>query len=150
MEIRAAKGELLLALIFAATGVTWIVGALGMPLWEGFAPNSGFLPLIYGFLLTGLSLIILAGLLSGEGAGADTGMIGKPLLVLAALIGAVVGLEVVGFAISIFLMLLVLYAVIERLPILISTAVSAATTAALYFAFKTWLGVPLPAGPIGF
>jgi hypothetical protein len=150
MEIRAAKGELLLALIFAATGVTWIVGALGMPLWEGFAPNSGFLPLIYGFLLTGLSLIILAGLLSGEGAGADTGKIGKPLLVLAALIGAVVGLEVVGFAISIFLMLLVLYAVIERLPILISTAVSAATTAALYFAFKTWLGVPLPAGPIGF
>jgi hypothetical protein len=150
MEIRAAKGELLLALIFAATGVTWIVGALGMPLWEGFAPNSGFLPLIYGFLLTALSLIILAGLLSGEGAGADTGMIGKPLLVLAALIGAVVGLEVVGFAISIFLMLLVLYAVIERLPILISTAVSAATTAALYFAFKTWLGVPLPAGPIGF
>ena len=149
MEIRAAKGEVLLALIFASLGIIWIAGSLGMPLWEGFAPNSGFLPLIYGILLTGLSLIILAGLVFADAAGGDTGKIGKPLMVLAALIGGVIGLEVVGFVSSIFLMLLFLYAVIERLSLPVSVLVSAATTGALYLVFKTWLGVPLPSGIFG-
>lgn len=149
MEMRAAKGELLLALIFAAAGGVWIAGALGLPLWEGFAPESGFLPLVYGGLLTGLSLLILMGLVIGDGAGEPNEQIRKPLLVIAALTGGVLGIEVVGFAVSTFLMLLFLYAAIERLPILISVLVSAATTGALYLVFKTWLGVPLPAGHFG-
>jgi hypothetical protein len=150
MEIRAAKGELLLALIFAATGGLWIAVSLGLPLWQGFAPESGFLPLVYGGLLTGLSLIILADLVLGGGVNGPQENLRKPLLLLAALTAAVAGLEVAGFSASIFLLLMVLYAVIERLPLLTSTVVSAATTGALYLIFKTWLSVPLPTGLIGF
>jgi hypothetical protein len=150
MEMRAARGELLLALIFAAAGAFWILAALGMPLWQGFAPDSGFLPLIYGALLTGLSLIIIADLAMAGGMSGPEGELRKPLTLLVALIAAVAGLEVAGFSLSIFLLLMFLYAVLERLPILPATAVSAATTAALYLVFRTWLSVPLPTGLIGF
>ena len=149
MGIRAPRGELVLALIFAAAGGLWIAGSLGLPMWEGFAPESGFLPLIYGFLLVALSLGVLAGLLLGERSNALAEPIRKPLLVIAALTGGVLGIEVVGFAVSIFLMLMFLYAAIERLPILAAALVSTATTGTLYLIFKTWLGVPLPSGLMG-
>jgi hypothetical protein len=151
MEIRAAKGELLLALIFAATGLLWILVALGLPLWREFAPESGFLPLIYGVLLTGLSLVIIADLQFGGGASPPSDeQLRKPLLLLFALVVTVAGLEVAGFSLSIFLLLMFLYAVLERLPILTSAVVSGATTAGLYLVFKTWLSVPLPTGFIGY
>ena len=150
MEMRAAKGELLLALVFAATGVLWILVSLGLPLWQGFAPDSGFLPLIYGILLAGLSLVILADLLFAGGASAPDEQLRKPLLLLLALTVTVAGLEVAGFSASIFLLLMFLYGVLERLPILTSGVVSAAITGALYLVFKTWLSVPLPTGFIGY
>ena len=40
MRLKAAKGELGLALFFAAVGVLWIVRAARMPMWEGFAPDN--------------------------------------------------------------------------------------------------------------
>ena len=150
MEMRAAKGELLLALVFAATGVLWILVSLGLPLWQGFAPDSGFLPLIYGILLAGLSLVILADLLFAGGASAPDEQLRKPLLLLLALTVTVAGLEVAGFSASIFLLLMFLYGVLERLPLLTSAVVSAAITGALYLVFKTWLSVPLPTGFIGY
>jgi len=152
MEFRAARGELLLALVFATTGILWILVALGLPLWQGFAPDSGFLPLIYGALLTGLSLVIAADLVLSGGLAGSTqeSELRKPLLVLLALAATVAGLEVVGFSASIFLLLMFLYAVIERRPILFACLVSAAVTAGLYVVFRTWLAVPLPTGIIGF
>ncbi len=49
-----------------------------------------------------------------------------------------------------FLLLLFLFAVVERLPVLRSVLVVAgATTAALILIFRTWLGVPFPVGPLG-
>lgn len=143
MRLRADKGELGLALFFAAVGGLWIFRAARMPLWEGFAPDSGFLPLIYGLLLTALALAAVGQILSADDAG-PTQEFRKPLLVLAILIATVSALSVAGFAISVFALLFLLYAVVERLPWLASALVSAATTAVLYLVFKVWLGVPLP------
>ena len=150
MTSRMAKGEVILALLFAALGLLWTVLAARMELWDGFAPSSGFLPLIYGVLVTGLSLAVLAQLLVGRDLGTDDGSeLRKPLVVLATLLVAVVGTGVVGFAISVFAMLLFLYAVVERLNVGIALAVSLGVTIALYVVFKTWLGVPLPPSPFG-
>jgi hypothetical protein len=143
MHWRAAKGELLLALVFVALGALWIASALRMSLWDGFAPDSGFLPLIYGGLLAGLALAVVAELLLA-GAPAAGGGIRKPLLVLAALIAAVSALPFAGFVISVFFLLFLLYAVVERLPWLPSVLVSGGITGGLYLIFRTWLGVPLP------
>ena len=141
--MRMFKGELALALVFVVTGALWIARAARMPMWEGFAPDSVFLPLIYGILLAALALAAVSQILIA-GPVAVREEIRKPLLVLAALTAAVAALPFAGFAISVFLLLLFLYGFVERLPMLNTLLVSAATTGALYLVFRTWLGVPLP------
>jgi len=144
MRPRVSKGELALALVFAALGGLWVAKGATMSLWEGFAPDSGFLPLLYGALLAVLAAAVLIQVLARRTAPDPADDIRKPLLVLAALAAAVAALPFAGFAVSMFALLLFLYARVERLPWLPSTVVSAATTGALYLVFKTWLGVPLP------
>jgi hypothetical protein len=149
MNTRPAPGEVLLALLFAGLGILWIAAAARMPLWSGFVPQSGFIPLWYGITLTGLSAAILANLLLRREPGAMEEPVGKPLVVLAALAASILGLDLIGFAPSIFLLLLVLFTAVERLPAVRSLAVAAAVTAVLFLIFRTWLRVPLPVGPLG-
>lgn len=146
---RPAPGEVVLAVFFAVLGLVWIVAALRMPLWEGFAPQSGFMPLWYGILLTALAVVILANLFMQKAPANAEPPIRKALVVLAALAAGIAGLEVVGFGPSIFLLLLALFVVVEKLPILRSILVAAGTAAVLFLIFRTWLGVTLPIGPLG-
>jgi hypothetical protein len=137
------KGELVLALVIAALAALWIAKGATMPLWQGFAPDSGFLPLIYGVLLFVLAGAVLVQLVAAKDARPGEA-IRKPLVILGALVATVGALPIAGFAISVFALLLFLYAAVERLPMLPSAVVSGATTGVLYLIFKTWLGVPLP------
>lgn len=141
--MRALRGELALALLFAALGALWLARAVRMPLWEGFAPDSGFLPLFYGVLLLGLSFAVMLRVVRAP-APAPGESIRKPLVVLAALAAAVAALPFAGFALTVFALLFFLYARVERLPLVTSAGVSGVTSGVLYLVFKTWLGVPLP------
>jgi hypothetical protein len=149
MRARLLNGDVGLALVFAATGIVWISGAIGLPFWEGFAPQSGFLPLLYGVLLAGLAVAVLILRFFDQDGPTDDQPAGKPLVVLAALTAAVVGVEPAGFGVAVFLLLLFLFAAVERLPLGRSLAVAGATIAVLILIFRTWLGVPLPVGPLG-
>jgi putative tricarboxylic transport membrane protein len=146
---RPAPGEVLLALFFAVLGILWMVAATRMPLWAGFVPQSGFMPLWYGITLTALAGAIVANLFLNREPGKKEEPIGKALIVLAALAAAIFGLNLIGFAASIFLLLLVLFAAVERLPVLRSLVVAATVTAVLFLVFRTWLRVALPVGPLG-
>lgn len=137
--MKLAKGELALALAFAALGVLWIARAASMPLWDGFAPASGFMPLWYGVIL-----VALAAAVAFAAQKKPEEPVGKALVVLAVVAATIVGLKLIGFAPSIFLMLVVLFAAVERLPLARSVLAAVGTTAVLYLVFKTWLGVPLP------
>ena len=141
--MKASKGELALALVFALLGILWIVAALRMPLWEGFVPQSGFMPLCYGVLLAALAAAVVLDLVLRSAPRAEE-PVGKPLIVGAILAASIAGLSVIGFAPSVFLLLLALFAAVERLPLVRSILVAAGTTAVLFVVFKTWLGVPLP------
>jgi hypothetical protein len=143
MRLSVDKGELALALVFAVLAVLWIAKGATMPLWQGFAPDSGFLPLLYGVLLFVLAAAVLVQLLATKHARPGEA-IRKPLVILGALVATVAALPLAGFAISVFALLLFLYAAVERLPLVHSVVVSSATTGVLYLVFKTWLGVPLP------
>jgi Tripartite tricarboxylate transporter TctB family len=144
MRLRADKGELGLALFFGCVGGLWVFRAARMPVWgDSFAPDSGFLPLIYGLLLTALALAAVGQILTAGDAG-PTQEFRKPLLVLALLVATVAALPVAGFLIAVFALLFLLYAVVERLPWLNAALVSAATSGVLYLVFKVWLSVPLP------
>lgn len=143
MRSWAARGELWLALVFVAVAVVWIVrAATVLPLWDGFAPEAGFLPLIYGSLLALLAGVVFVHELRRPAPPADN--LRKPFIVVGALALAVLALPYAHFAPSVFLLLLFLYAVVERLPLLPSVLASAGTTGTLYLVFRTWLGVPLP------
>ena len=143
MRLSVDRGELVLALVFAALAVLWIAKGASMPLWQGFAPDSGFLPLIYGVLLFFLATAVLLQLLAARDERPGEA-IRKPLVILGALVATVAALPIAGFVVAVFALLLFLYAAVERLPLATSAVVSGATTGVLYLVFKTWLGVPLP------
>lgn len=151
MGLRARAGELLLGLIFIGAGAFWIHQALKMRLWDGFAPGSGFLPLAYGIVLVALAAAAMAeDYFTSKDDDEEKQPVGRPLLVLLAMAAGVLGIEFAGFAASIFLATLFLYAVVERQPILMALLASAGTAVVLTVVFRGWLGVPLPSGPWGF
>src|SRR5687767_13464045 len=102
MRARLINGDVALALLFGAIGAVWILGSLGLPFWEGFAPQSGFLPFLYGVLLTALAVALLAMRVIAAEEASDRQPIGKPLVILGALTTAVVGVEIAGFGLAVF------------------------------------------------
>lgn len=145
-------GEIALAAIFAAAGAFWVAAASGMQMWDGFAPASGFLPFAFGILLMALSVAagISAAREPADAQAPEAGGVRRPLLVLLTLAVATAGIETVGFCASVFVAMLFLFRVAEKLPILASLLTAAGTAIGLTLVFRTWLGVPLPAGPWGF
>ncbi len=151
MRFKAAPGEALLAFAFVGIGAFWILTAFGLQLWDGFAPSSGFLPLVYGILLIGLSIAAL--LLEAHSSDVTqdaTSTIQRPVIVIATLAVGIAGLETAGFAASIFLTTFFLFKAVEKLPLLPSLLTAGGTALTLTLVFRTWLGVPLPKGPWGF
>ena len=151
MRLKADTGEIILSLAFAGIGAFWIITALKLTMWEGFAPSSGFLPLLYGVLLIGLSVAALL-LESHDAATAQdpAGTIGRPLVVIAILAAGIAGLEPAGFASSMFLTMFALFKIAERLPLVPSLLAAGGSALTLTLIFRTWLGVPFPIGPWGF
>jgi hypothetical protein len=149
MKFAALKGELAFAALFAALGLYWIGGSLELPIWSGFAPDSGFLPLVYGVLLTGLSIAVMVMLFVSPVEEVEREPLFKSLLILGGLVVSVSLLGVLGFVIPLFGMMLFYYAYVERLPLLRSIVVAAGTIAFLVLVFEHWLKIPLPLGPWG-
>ena len=151
MRLKAAPGAIVLSLAFTGVGIFWIVTALRLQMWDGFAPSSGFLPLIYGVLLIGLSIAALLFEPQGEDTEPEApDTIKRPLIVIAALAAGAVGLESAGFAMSMFLTMFFLFKVAEKLPLVPSLLTAGGSAVTLTLIFRTWLGVPLPTGPWGF
>ncbi len=151
VKLRALWGELALCLIFIGMGVFWIVVASGMVMWDGFAPSSGFMPLVYGVLMALLAIAATVVDVFATNEDAEPkDPVQRPLLVLLALGAGVAGIEVAGFAVSMFLAMLFLFRVAEQLPLAASLLTSVTSALVLTLVFRTWLGVPLPVGPWGF
>jgi hypothetical protein len=149
MGFRGKAGDLAIAGVFAIAGAFWMREAAKLPLWDGFAPGSGFLPLIFGALLAAFALA--AGFVAlREEAPEAPGGLGRPTLVTLALLGGAAGIESAGFFASMFAMMAFLFLVAERRRPLPSVATAAGMALLLTGVFRGWLGVPLPAGPWGF
>jgi Tripartite tricarboxylate transporter TctB family len=150
MKLAALKGELAFAALFAVVGLVWIVGSFELPFWAGFAPDSGFLPLVYGVLLLGLSVAVIVGLFTSPPNTAEREPLRKSFLILGTLVVGVASISFLGFAIPLFGMMLFMYGYVERLPIVKSVLASAVTTGVLVLIFEHWLKIPLPLSPWGF
>ena len=150
MKLRIGGGDLLLSLTFAALGLIWVIGAVKLQMWDRETPGPGFLPLVFGVLLLGFAVVSAAqAVFSPTAPAEDQGGYRKPLLVLLILALAVTSLEAAGFVLTIFVMLLALYALVERKPLGSAFVGATVVTGALHLIFGVWLSVPLPLGPFG-
>ncbi len=147
MRAKPITGDTVFACLFGAVGLFWAVRSFDLPLWSGFAPDSGFLPLVFGGILFALSAAVAVMTVVAPDPADGREPLRKSLLILLALTVAVVAAGYVGFAAPLFLMMLFLYAYVEELPLIRSALVSAATTAVLALVFEHWLAVPIPLWP---
>lgn len=139
------------------SGLFWLAVA-GFAVVQGWAlklgtlnrPGPGFFPFWGGVVLGVLSLILLAGAL-GARPRTSVGALGSPKLavVVVALLGYVMLLEVAGFAAVTFFFLLLLLRLEGRgWPASVLTALLG--TVGAYALFQLWLKTQLPTGPFGF
>lgn len=116
-------------------------------------PKSGLFPLISGLLMGIFSVIkLIINLFSEEkNYGPEAARYLKRISLLAiSLLAYAVLMTKLGFVISTFLLIVFLLKVIESKPLYIVLSLAVAVTGFIYLIFKTWLGIPLPVGFIGF
>lgn len=151
-----ANGERILGAAFGLLGVLWAVKALDLTYMREFAPGSGFLPFWLGVSLAALSGIFLfttrkkPAPSGGEGMGSPRAAWRKTASILLGLFVCVGMLDWVGFMISVTAYLFYLVKFVERRSWVAALGVSIGTTLTLFLIFRTWLGVSLPKGPLGF
>lgn len=139
------------------SAVFWLAVAIYVS-FEGFTklklgtlhqPGPGFFPFWGGLLLGACALILLARSLKSRDRLAS-GAIPWPalIMVLGALLGYLLFLEMLGFIIVTLLFLLALFCFAE-IGWIKHVAWSAIATSLVYALFKLWLKVPLPSGLLG-
>ena len=141
-----------------AAAVVLLLGAAGaivegrsLPFGTIASPGPGFFPLTVAVAFAGMAVLLLVRRQTAEVPLAwPPGARLRLLAVVAALFAFTALLEPLGFLAATFLLMLVLFRVVEqhRWAIVIAEAVAAAVASQVLF--KTWLGVRLPPGPWGF
>ncbi len=144
------------------SGLFWLAVAIFAAV-EGFLlklgtlnrPGPGFFPFWGGVVLGLLSLVLLAQTFKKNAARAPSALTAsgresaKLLLVVGALLGYIVFLEVLGFGAVTFLFLLLLFR-LERRGWMFSILSALLGAGASYVLFQVWLKTQLPVGPFGF
>ncbi len=127
--------------------------ALGteLPFGTTASPGPGMLPILCVGLMIALAVVLLATARSSPPlATLEWDDLPHALRVLVAAGAAVALYEVIGFLPTVTLLLFVLIFVIERMPLLISLAISIGMGGGAYLLLSTLLKTPLPHGIFGY
>ena len=149
-------------LIWILLGIGMCIGSVELKLGDFHTPGAGFLPFIAGALLAIFGLILMFSTLlsqsrAGKNAGNRWGLTKRdwkrflnPLLSVAILLGYILLLEPLGFLLTTFVCLLLLFKLSEPRR-WVAPAVLSGTTAVLsYLLFSVWLQCQLPKGLLKF
>jgi len=144
----AAAAVLLLGAVAA------LVEGRGLPFGTIAVPGPGFFPRALAAGLAGVAALLLArAVVAGRASAMPPAMPGARFR-LAAVVGVLFAftavLDWLGFVAATFLLMVVLFRVVEQHRWTIVVAESAAAAVASHVLFKMWLGVRLPPGPWGF
>lgn len=112
-------------------------------------PGAGFFPLWYGIAMLSLSAILVVSNLKSR-LKIDWRSTGRALSTWLALAASVALFKPLGFVLSFALLTFFLVAVMYRRPLRVAALAAAASAAAFHVVFALALGVPLPAGALGF
>ena len=154
MEDKTRKsGDLWSGLALAALGVYIVVQASRWDYLTPEGPGAGFFPLWYGIAMVALSAMLVISHLRQRLSLRITiawERVGRALSTWLALAVSIALFKPLGFAISFALLTYFLVAVMYRRPLKVAALVALAGTVGFYLVFSLALGVPLPAGPLGF
>jgi len=147
------SGDLWSGLALAALGAYIVVQASRWDYLTPEGPGPGFFPLWYGIAMVALSAVLVVSHLRQRSSLRKTiawDRVGRALSTWLALVVSIALFKPLGFVIGFALLTYFLVAVMYRRPLKVAAAVALASTAGFYLVFSLALGVPLPAGPLGF
>lgn len=149
-----ASGDRVSGSVFLIAGLFAAYHGWQLGVGEPAAPGPGFLPFWSGVVLAGLAAIVagasfLAAAAPGRG-GAPVRQHHLAFVCLAALFLYVAILGVLGFLLSTFLLLVVLFRLGRSMSWPVRLAAALVTTAGFYVLFARLLLVQFPAGVLGF
>ena len=122
-----------------------------LPLGTLHNPGPGYMPTLLALSLAALSVLIaLLGRNSPAVASLGWGEGRHALAILAACGFCALCLERLGFRLTMFLLLVFILGVLERLKPITVSAIAAALSLGSFWFFHNLLRVPLPLGPLGF
>jgi putative tricarboxylic transport membrane protein len=154
MEDRTRNsGDLWSGFALAALGLYIIFQARQWDYLGPEGPGAGFFPLWYGIAMLALAAALVVSQLRRRAAreqAIDWSKLGRAISTWFALAVSVALFKPLGFVVSFALLTYFLVAVMYRRPLKVAAAVAVASTAGFYLVFSFGLGVPLPAGPLGF
>ncbi|MEI9475000.1 MAG: tripartite tricarboxylate transporter TctB family protein [Deltaproteobacteria bacterium] len=116
------------------------------------SPGPGFMPSVVSVILFFLSLCAFVSRVKepvkdeGKGRFMRWDYLRKPFALLAALIGYALVLDFLGYVISAFLLMFMLFVIAEPQRWRKDLAIAAIVAALSYIVFNRWLGVQLPTG----
>ena len=150
---RIQQGAAVCFVIFSAL-VVW--GSLSLEYYTKLGPGAGFFPLWLGLAMGGLSLVWLAQVSRRTGKPVSPASfperagIVRILAIIASLAGAALVMNVLGFQVAMFLLLIFLLLVLGRQSLWLTVIIALAGSVGVYRVFVTYLDVPLPAASLAF
>ncbi|HVN24475.1 MAG TPA: tripartite tricarboxylate transporter TctB family protein [Syntrophorhabdales bacterium] len=156
--------KLLLAdgLLWVLLGIGMCLGSIQLKLGTFHTPGAGFLPFFAGASLALFGLILVCSTLISQAkegeAARDLGRLTKrrwkrflnPSLTVAILVGYILLLEPLGFLLTTFVCLLLLFKLAEPKKWLTPLLLSGSTAILSYLLFSVWLQCQLPKGLLKF
>lgn len=143
------------AVVLLVAGLAGVGQAWKLPLGTIETPGPGFFP----FCLAGAFSIVMAVLVvravRRPGTDDDAPLMQRDrrrqvVLLMAALFVYAFVLEALGFVLATFLLMVVLFRVVEPQPWIVAVGGAGASAFLGHLVFRVWLGVRLPPGPWGF
>ncbi len=137
------------ALGLLALWVLWECRRLPLGSWR--EPGPGAFPAALALVALGLGLAIVAvGGRATRLVDVEWGEARRALVIVAAGVFLTLGLERLGYRVSVLVMLLFLIGIVERRRLLATVAFAVGMAWGSFYLFNTLLKVPLPVGPLGF
>ena len=154
MEDRTRNsGDLWSGVALAALGAYIVIQARQWEYLGPEGPGPGFFPLWYGVAMLGLSALLIVSNLRrrfDRGNAIEWIRVGRALSTWFALAASVALFKPLGFVVSFALLTYFIVAVMYRRPLKIAALTAVASAAGFHLVFDRALGVPLPAGFLGF
>jgi putative tricarboxylic transport membrane protein len=136
------------ALCLLAVFVMWESRALPLGTWH--SPGPGYFPVLLAILLLVLGFLVAAmGKEAPSVAAVGWSEARQALVILAVCAFICLGLERLGYRLTLLAALLFLFWLVERRSFAASLAFAFALAGGSFYLFDTLLRVPLPRGPLG-